>query len=92
MPTVALYLSCALSLATFCSLLIAASRVIKKQEREWVQNEDRLRMLEKEVRTLLAESRELVSITAKLQDIGAEIERLRNRLDRFLDGTRSIGA
>jgi hypothetical protein len=85
MPVFQSWLSVALSAATLFSLLFAAGRVIKKQEREWGQNEDRLLDLEKNVRTLLADSKQLTAISAKLEDIGAEIERVRNRLDRFLD-------
>jgi uncharacterized protein YoxC len=85
MPIFQAWLSISLSAATLCSLIIAATRVVKKQEREWAQNEDRLLNLEKNVQILLGDSKQLTTITAKLEDIGSEMSRMRDRLDRFLD-------
>ena len=79
------WLSIFLSAATLFSLIFAAGRVIKKQEREWAQNEDRLLDVEKNVRILLGDSKQLIVISAKLEDIGLEVTRVRDRLDRFLD-------
>ena len=83
-------------------LLIAAVRFSNRQEREWSQREERVIALEKDVASLRAKTDIIGTVSTQLIDVKAEVERMRanlkielervrNRLDRFLDGVGTPG-
>lgn len=81
-----------LQLLTLCTIVISALKVIDRNIDEWKNREQRLSLIEQRLTKMESEldamrnmGRDISAILAKQTDTATEIERLRNRLDRFLD-------
>ena len=81
-----------LQLLTLGAIAISAIKVIDRNIDEWKTREQRLSLIEQRLTKMETEldamrnmGRDIASILAKQTDTATEIERLRNRLDRFLD-------
>lgn len=72
---------------TFNLLLIlwGIYKVVRRNEEEWREKERRLATAEANIAALQADSVKMAAVLVKLDEFGKEIERMRNRLDRFLD-------
>ena len=74
-----------LQLVSLFTVVFSAIKVVNRNTREWDVRELRLMAIEKEQEQMRVAIRDFLGVPVKLNDIGSEIERLRNRLDRFLD-------
>ena len=79
------WLIVSLQVVSLFAVLFSAVKIINRNVREWDIRELRLAGIEKELLEMRLSIKEVVGLPAKLNDITPEIERLRNRLDRFLD-------
>ena len=79
------WLMVSLQIISLVAVVLSAVKIINRNVREWDVRELRLAGIEKELLEMRLSIKEVVGLPAKLNDITPEIERLRNRLDRFLD-------
>lgn len=79
------WLIIALQLISLFTVVFSAVKIINRNVREWDVRELRMLSIEKELDEMRTAIRNFSGVPVKLNDIAAEIERLRNRLDRFLD-------
>jgi hypothetical protein len=78
---------------TIITIFYGVFKIVNRNEREWQQREDRLIEAEKAIVALQADVKILTGIDVQIKEMKAEIERMRNRLDRFLDmqsGSRAV--
>jgi hypothetical protein len=64
---------------------------VNRNVEEWRQRETRIQLLETDVRALNSYSATIIKVDTKLGELTAEIERVRNRLDTFLDKSTDRG-
>jgi len=74
-----------LQVISLFTVVFSAVKIINRNVREWEVRELRLMAIEKELDAMRVAIRDFSGMPVKLNDISSEIERLRNRLDRFLD-------
>jgi biopolymer transport protein ExbB/TolQ len=74
-----------LSCLTLFAVVYSAMKVINRNQKEWEENERRLTSLELDVAEMRKETKQIVGVEAKLDDLTREIQRVRDRLDGFLD-------
>jgi len=74
-----------LQVISLFTVIFSAVKIINRNVREWEVRELRLMAIEKELDQMRTAIRDFSWVPVKLNDISGEIERLRNRLDRFLD-------
>ena len=79
------WLIIALQVISLFTVIFSAVKIINRNVREWDMRELRLLAIEKELDQMRTAVKDFSGVPVKLNDIAAEIERLRNRLDRFLD-------
>jgi hypothetical protein len=79
------YLIIVLQLVSLVTVIFSAVKIINRNVREWEVRELRLAAIERELDQMRVAIRDFSGVPVKLNDIAGEIERLRNRLDRFLD-------
>lgn len=85
------YLIIALQVLSLFTIVFSALKVINRNIDEWKAREMRLAHIESELSDMRQVSRDIAGLNVRLSDIASEIERMRSRLDRFLDtnGSRS---
>ena len=74
-----------LQVLTLISIFYSIFKIVNKNTEEWRQRESRMQLLETDVRSLNNYSATIVKVDTKLGELTTEIERVRNRLDHFLD-------
>ena len=74
-----------LQILTLISIFYSIFKIVNKNTEEWRQRESRMQLLETDVRSLNNYSATIVKVDTKLGELTTEIERVRNRLDHFLD-------
>ena len=79
------WISLVIQLVTLLTVVFSAIKVVNRNQREWEKHENRVDLLEREVRSLTDDNERLIAVEAKLVEIGSEMSRVRDRLDRFLD-------
>jgi hypothetical protein len=84
-PNLKDWLTITLQLVSLFTIIFSAIKIINKNEREWVQREERLLRMETDIQDMHGNTIKLVSVEAKLVDLISEMSRIRDRLDRFLD-------
>jgi hypothetical protein len=84
-PNLKDWLTITLQLVSLFTIIFSAVKIINKNEREWVQREERLLRMETDIQDMHGNTIKLVSVEAKLVDLISEMSRIRDRLDRFLD-------
>jgi hypothetical protein len=66
-------------------ILFGVVKVFNRNEQEWKDKERRLAVTESNISNLQAFGLDIAAMKTKLAEIGSELERVRNRLDKFLD-------
>lgn len=79
------WLSNAIGLTTLLTILFAVIKVVNTAQRGVNSHEDRLVAVEEQVAKLSLNMVQVAAVSVKIDDMKGEIERMRNRLDRFLD-------
>lgn len=79
------YLIILLQLLTILGIVFSAVKIVNRNVAEWQMKETRMQAIERELSELRSAHLSIASLSTKMTDIVAEIERLRTRLDRFLD-------
>jgi hypothetical protein len=79
------YLIILLQLITILGIVFSAIKIVNRNIAEWQMKEVRMQAIERELSELRSAHLAIAALSTKLTDIVAEIERLRTRLDRFLD-------
>jgi hypothetical protein len=74
-----------LQVVSLFTVIFSAIKIINRNVREWEVREMRLMAIERELDQMRISIKDFSGMPVKLNDIASEIERLRNRLDRFLD-------
>ena len=74
-----------LQVISLFTVIFSADKIINRNVREWDLRELRLLAIEKYLDAMRLAVKDFSGVPVKLNDIAGEIERLRNRLDRFLD-------
>ena len=77
------------SLMTLIVMLYGIIKIVNKNEREWIQRDDKLSIIDKDVSVLKSKMELLIGIDTKMSEMKEEVTRMRNRLDTFLD-TRTM--
>jgi len=85
MTIIQVWLAIILQIITLATIIISIIKVINRIEREWNQREERLIAAEKAIKVLETDTRMITAVDVRLADMFKEIERMRNRLDSFLD-------
>ena len=80
-----------LQAATLISILFSAVKVINRNIDEWRQRETRMAAVEQRLTEVERDAKLILSIIPKIDDMVKEIERMRNRLDLFLDRKTTEG-
>jgi hypothetical protein len=80
-------LTLVLQAVTLVSIFYSIFKIVNRNTEEWRQRESRMQLLETDVRSLNTYSATIVKVDTKLGELTTEIERVRNRLDAFLDKT-----
>lgn len=83
------FLQIAVSSCTLVALIVAAVKVVRIAEKGVESHEGRISNVEEQVAKLALNMLQLAHVGVKLDDMKAEIERMRNRLDRFLDSQKA---
>lgn len=83
------FLQIAVSSCTLVALIVAAVKVVRIAEKGVESHEGRISNVEEQVAKLSLNMLQLAHVGVKLDDMKAEIERMRNRLDRFLDSQKA---
>lgn len=86
---VLLWITALSGVANLCGILFFAFKSVNRVEAHLDDRDRRLTELETVSQRMQTELKILVGVSAKLEDLGREIERMRNRLDRFLDGVKA---
>jgi len=84
-PNLKDWLSIILQCASLITIIFSAIKIINKNEREWIQREERLLRMEADINSMQGNAAKLVAVESKLSDLLSEMSRVRDRLDRFLD-------
>ena len=79
------WLSIILQVITLFSIVYSAVKIVNRNEREWVQKEDRISVIENNIKEMKASTIMLVALESKITELSGEMIRVRDRLDRFLD-------
>jgi uncharacterized membrane protein YcjF (UPF0283 family) len=86
------WLQLILTTFTCIGVIYGVVNIVSRNKREWEKRENeeerrdsRIEALEKEMADIRKDGREIIAIGATLGSLQKEIERVRNRLDSFLD-------
>jgi biopolymer transport protein ExbB/TolQ len=74
-----------LSALSLAGILFGVVKVLNRNNEEWRERERRFVAIEQEVSEMRREGKEIIAIGAQLARVEKEMERVRDRLDRFLD-------
>ena len=85
------WLQIGLSMFSLAAILFGVIKVLNRNNEEWRERERRFVAIEQEVAEMRRESKEIIAIGAQLERVEKEIQRVRDRLDRFLDFQQGVG-
>jgi hypothetical protein len=75
----------ALSALSLAGILFGVVKVLNRNNEEWRERERRFVAIEQEIAEMRKEGKEIIAVGAQLGQVEKEMERVRDRLDRFLD-------
>jgi hypothetical protein len=77
----------AVAIVTLAGLAFSAMKIFNRNSDEWRDRERRLVGMEDEVKEMRTENRQILAFGSQLSELKNEMERVRDRMDQFLDST-----